>query len=71
MNTEICIKCHQEKPITEFFKDKRNKNGLRGECKYCNKLYKLNNKEKINLYMSKYNPQYYIENKRLTFLKTI
>lgn len=38
-NIKICCKCHQEKPIGEFYKDKYSKDGFRYECKSCCKLY--------------------------------
>lgn len=39
--TKICSKCGEEKPATtEYFgKDKRNKDGLNGQCKDCRKEY--------------------------------
>ena len=30
-----CKTCHQDKPLTEFPKDKRLKSGRRGSCKLC------------------------------------
>lgn len=51
METKICTKCKQEKPISEFNKNKYKKDGLQSECKEChNKLYKkyyYNNKDKF------------------------
>lgn len=51
--TKICTKCGEEKPATaEYFrKAKGGKNGLRGQCKVCDKEY---NKE----YNEPYNKQY-------------
>jgi hypothetical protein len=35
---KICSKCHLEKPLSEFFKDKRNAyDGLQGHCKDCHR----------------------------------
>ena len=49
-----CIKCSEIKPLTEFYREKRNKNGLRGICKECAKKYakkyRENNSEKIKRY---------------------
>lgn len=42
-----CSKCNIELPISEFWKDKYKKDGLRSACKNCN----ANNKE----YLKKYN----------------
>lgn len=52
MNTKICIKCHQEKPIIEFYKAKNNKYGLNNKCKNCcqqylKKYYSINSKNII------------------------
>jgi hypothetical protein len=30
-----CTKCHQEKPLSEFYRAKGTKDGLRGSCKSC------------------------------------
>lgn len=43
MEIKICCKCKKEKNVCEFNISSRNKNGLRGECKECQKkYYKLN-----------------------------
>jgi hypothetical protein len=51
METKICSKCKIEKTISEFRKRKDSKDGLRTECKVCNKFYEkeylLLNREKI------------------------
>jgi len=40
METKICVKCKEEKQLTEFAKDKYNKDGLTFRCKKCrNKHY--------------------------------
>lgn len=39
METKICSRCKIGKPISEFYKDKRRKNGLHSECKQCDKIY--------------------------------
>ena len=74
--TKICSKCGEEKPATtEYFgKDKRNKDGLNGQCKDCRKEYQCQwykeNKEKMKEYNKQrrqenkeYDKQYYKENK--------
>ena len=35
-----CPKCKQFKPLSEFYKDSRNKDGVRANCKSCHKSYK-------------------------------
>jgi len=47
MVTKICSKCGENKLICEFSYSSRNKNGLRGECKECQKKYYLINSEKL------------------------
>jgi len=58
-----CTKCGEEKPLTEFHKKRDSKDGCRSYCKICdleqNKLYRQENKEKIN----EQNKLYYQENK--------
>lgn len=54
---KICTKCHLEKPLTEFYKDKSKKDGYGGNCKLCknqiNKIYQQSNKDKIKIYREK------------------
>lgn len=58
METKICTKCGEEKPISEFYKDKQKSSGLRPDCKLCNSLktkdYAKNNRQEINLNNLKY-----------------
>ena len=35
--TKVCVKCHVEKPLSEFYKAKRGAFGVRTDCKECNK----------------------------------
>jgi hypothetical protein len=35
IKTKVCSKCHDEKPLTEFSKNKNKKDGLREACKKC------------------------------------
>jgi len=39
MKTKKCSKCKTIKPISEFNIDKQNKDGFRGYCKSCKKIY--------------------------------
>ena len=36
MNTKVCSRCKQEKPLTEFYESKRD--GFRSRCKLCHKV---------------------------------
>jgi len=38
--TKTCTKCDVNKPLTEFFKKRDNKDGHQNECKACRKVYK-------------------------------
>jgi hypothetical protein len=66
METKICSKCKEEKNVCEFNKEKRNKSGLRSECKLCRKLTRKINYE-INrpniLEVKEYRKKYYQNNK--------
>ena len=33
-----CSRCHIEKPLADFYSDKKGKNGLQAQCKECTKL---------------------------------
>lgn len=61
---KICTKCKQEKELTDFYKDKGQKSGLRPECKECMiiqiKIYRDNNKEKYR----NYHKCYYVTHKQ-------
>jgi hypothetical protein len=52
MKTKICTKCKVERDITEFHKNKNNKDGLTSNCKICainrSKEYREKNLEKVN-----------------------
>jgi 5-methylcytosine-specific restriction endonuclease McrA len=60
-----CTKCGETKPFTEFWKDKRGKNGLSARCKSCkgtqNRAYAANNRDKLKeyhrVYMSSRQPK--------------
>lgn len=63
MDTKICKKCGRELPISQFYKRKRNKDGLQIYCKECEKQYRkqyyIENKEVL----AEKKKQYYTENK--------
>lgn len=54
-----CGTCHELKDVTEFYKDKRNKDGILTICKCCVKDYKKKNKDHI----ARYQKEYYKDNK--------
>ena len=59
-----CRKCKVEKELTEFRENKTAKNGLRSECKSCEKEYREKNKERIkerNKEWREKNKEYLIE----------
>jgi 5-methylcytosine-specific restriction endonuclease McrA len=53
-----CSRCKETKPLTEFYSDKKEKDGLSFYCKDCDKAYQSNwaknNREKINARKKKY-----------------
>ena len=68
---KTCTKCKEEKPFSEFHKDRTTKDGLHFQCKACkkeyNRKYKKENKELIRESNRKYhqeNKVLIIENKR-------
>ena len=48
-----CSRCKIEKELTEFRENKTAKNGLRSECKSCEKEYREKNKEREKEYREK------------------
>lgn len=63
---KTCSKCRIEKPLTDFYKDSRKKDGLRTDCKTCSekrkKIYRQNNFEKIKEDSTKRYLKYYTNN---------
>jgi len=43
---KVCSKCKEELDVSEFYKDKRAKDGLYSSCKKCQREYGKNNYEK-------------------------
>ncbi len=64
---KVCTKCKVEKELTDFYKDKSKKDGLRRECKSCrkerNKEYHQANKERIKERRKEYFKEYWQANK--------
>jgi len=53
--TKTCNKCEIEKSISEYYKRKTGKYGVRSWCKICEKEYQMKNKERSKKYNIKYN----------------
>ena len=47
---KVCTKCNISKPLTEFSKAKKEKDGLQYKCKDCNKQHNKDNKESRKQY---------------------
>ena len=60
---KICIKCKEEKELNEFYKNKANKDGHSGKCKYCTKIDVKNYREE-NLDLVKERVKNYRENNK-------
>ena len=65
METKQCTKCKEVKPVSEFYKDKAKKDGLRPQCKECKKKHYQENKDKISEWCKKH----YQENKKTLIKK--
>lgn len=59
MDMKTCSKCKVEKDLVEFVNDKNRKDGFHCQCKYCEKQYRLDNKEKAKEYAK----QWQLDNK--------
>ena len=51
---KFCTKCGIEKPLLEFSKSKRSKDGHRSDCKKCVKVFYENDKDRILAHMKEY-----------------
>lgn len=58
METKRCYRCKEEKPLSEFGRDKHRKDGLNGCCKACKKLYNAEQKDYLKQYMKTYREHY-------------
>ena len=58
MEKKVCTKCKIEKSLTEYYKDKNRKDGVRPDCKECNcasrKKWREENPEKVKAIWKKY-----------------
>ena len=61
METKVCTKCNIEKELKDFNKMSKVKCGVRSYCRECqsieSKKYRINNKEKIKEYNTKWNEE--------------
>jgi hypothetical protein len=48
--TKVCTKCHEDKPLEEFYKHPTNKDGRESICKVCKKAYYEEHREEILAY---------------------
>ena len=69
-HSKKCSKCNIEKKVSEFYKQKTGKYGLRSHCKECIKIYRNNHKDTIQQYRNnhrherqQYRKKYYQNNK--------
>ena len=53
-NMKTCSKCKEEKPFSEFYKNRKRKYGLHNHCKSCHKAYRETNKDKRKEYFKAY-----------------
>jgi hypothetical protein len=51
---KICLTCKIKKSFTEFYKNKRQKDGFQTVCIICQKKYVLKNKERVSLGIKKW-----------------
>ena len=73
MNTKKCRRCGEVKPLSEYNKDKKNKDGHESKCKKCKleymKEYHAKNKEKILEYKKEYYSRPEVKDKRSEYCK--
>jgi hypothetical protein len=63
IKTKKCSCCKTEKQLTDFHKNKTQKDGYKNQCKICVKIYKNTNR------INEYNKNYFIENKETLLTK--
>lgn len=54
MEEKVCVRCKESKPLSEFSKDRRSKDGLNCYCRACKKFYNDSQKEYRRNYMKTY-----------------
>lgn len=55
LRTKVCTKCGQERPMEEFCKNRKSKDGLFCWCKQCKKEYNHETQDRIRARRSEYN----------------
>jgi hypothetical protein len=58
---KTCTKCKQPRPLTEFGKDRHNKDGLHSQCNACRSLYRGEHKVEAVVYNKAYRFKHKIE----------
>jgi len=73
VSCKVCSSCEENKPLCEFYSDKRAKDGKQSQCKACHKSFYKTEKGKA-VKKKSYNPEkraaYYQENKEDCLLKS-
>jgi len=65
--TKTCSKCQDEKPVDEFHKAKREKDGLRNKCKSCRKQHYLEHRKELLLKAKQHYSEHREEAKQYNF----
>ena len=57
MDTKVCSKCGEDKPLDQYADDQRKKDGKYSACREChsklNREWRKNNKDKMKVYKKK------------------
>lgn len=59
VETKQCTKCREERLHSEFYKDKYNRDGLMGKCRYCDSKYAAEYYKNNSEHQRAYNDKYY------------
>ena len=55
MQTKTCTKCGEDKPLSDYHKDKRTVAGVRSDCKICVRLrMSLSHEDRTSYYRQRY-----------------
>jgi len=54
METKVCVRCKEDKPLDQYSKSSRAKDGLQTACKDCNKVTNAKFRKKRPAYQNKY-----------------
>lgn len=58
MEEKVCVRCKESKPLSEFSKDRRSKDGLNCYCRACKKVYNDAQKDYLHDYLKTYRTTY-------------